>query len=190
MSPRIKETNSLSISILGFFKERPYHGYELYKYMTQIAEFDQIWHVKQSLFYGLLDSFHKDGYLQLRIVEGNQYPDRKEYQLTDSGRELLGEWLVTPVHHGRDMRQEFLAKLYFAFREKGELALRLIDTQKKECQTWMQQFAANQPEMQETYPHLIHEYRRHQIEAMITWLDYLLFNESQIHKLVLGHTGK
>lgn len=180
MSPRKKEPNSLSISILGFFQERPYHGYELFKHMTQTVEFERIWHVKQSLFYGFLDKFHQDGFLQLRVVEGEQYPDRKEYQLTASGQKLLDDWMRTPVRHGRDMRQEFLAKLYFAFNNHESVAIDLILSQKNECFIWLDQLAKENSAKESVYQQLIQQYRQQQIEAMIIWLDYLLANANHI----------
>lgn len=170
MSPRRKEISTLSVSLLAFFLERSYHGYELYKHMTQALEFQTIWHIKQSLFYSLLEKFFKEGYLTQQILAGDQYPDRKEYHLTESGKKLVLSWLVEPVHHGRDMRQEFLAKLYFATQQRSNAALELIHNQKIESGTWLEQFIlpTNYPIV---YQELINQYRIHQINAMLAWLN-------------------
>lgn len=170
MSPRRKEISTLNVSILAFFLDRSYHGYELYKFITQKVEFQAIWRIKQSLFYSLLENFFKEGFLQLQILPGDQYPDRKEYQITESGRKFVLAWLIEPVHHGRDMRQEFLAKLFFATHKNDDSAIKLIQNQKRESKSWLHQIT-NQTNSLSFYQDLINEYRIYQINAMLDWLN-------------------
>lgn len=176
MSPRKKEINTLSYSILGFFLDKPYYGYELYKHLSQSVEFREIWHIKQSLFYGLLDKFFQNGYLDQFKVEGDQYPSRKEYSLTDEGRQVVLSWMGKPVDHGREMRQEFLAKLFFSMKLDDKSGLLLIEDQRLECMSWLERIAAHELESQSVYHGLIIQYRIKQIEAMIDWLDYMAIN--------------
>ncbi len=183
MSPRKKEVNTLSFAILGFFLEKPNHGYELYKHMSQSVEFKGIWRIKQSLFYGYLDNFFQAGFLEQRILEGDQYPARKEYRLTDEGRKFILSWLEKPVKHGRDMRQEFLAKLFFAMKLDIQNGLSLIDNQQVECESWLQQISIGDETNHSTYQSLISQYRIRQIQAMIDWLQYVAQNSNHLASL-------
>ncbi len=180
MSPRNKEVNTLSFAILGFFLEKPYHGYELYKHMSQSVEFKGIWRIKQSLFYGYLDKFFQEGYLDQRILEGDPYPARKEYSLTDEGKKFILSWIEKPVIHGREMRQEFLAKLFFAMKLDLQKGLSLIDNQKVECESWLDQISFAEEPNHSTYQSLIFQYRIRQIQAMIDWLQYVALNSNHL----------
>ena len=172
MSPRKKENKTLIFALLGFFLEQPYHGYELYKHIQLLPEFKKIWSIKQSLFYGYLDKFHNEGYLFQEILEGGIYPDRKVYHITNTGREKVLDWMIDPVLHGREMRQEFLAKLFFAMRQESDIAKKLLNNQKTECETWLNVINSSQAG-DNIYEDLIIQYRFRQIKAMIDWLIYV-----------------
>jgi len=173
MSPRRKDTNSLRFALLGFFLERSFHGYELYKNITNTSEFKIIWNIKQSLFYNHLDVLNQEGLLDKSIFEGSQYPDRKIYKISERGREVFFNWLIEPVSHGREMRQEFLAKLYFAIKQKQDIERELIQAQKNECKRWINSIENEKFNQKNIYQDLIFEYRIKQIEAMIDWLNFV-----------------
>jgi hypothetical protein len=51
------------------------------------------------------------------LIPGVEHPDRKEYHLTDSGREALTHWLTTPLPP-QQLRMAELIQVFFA----GELS--------------------------------------------------------------------
>jgi DNA-binding PadR family transcriptional regulator len=57
-------------------------------------------------------------------------PDRKIYSITPKGREALQEWLSTPVHRVRALRDEFFIKLVFMDKNNPGPVLELIEKQK------------------------------------------------------------
>lgn len=173
MSPRKKDTNGLRTALLGFFLEKSFHGYELFKNITQISEFKIIWNIKQSLFYNHLDVLNQEGLLDKNVLEGSQYPDRKIYKITQKGKDVFLNWLVEPVSHGREMRQEFLAKLFFAIKQKKEIEWHLIQAQKNECNRWITEIKKEKLAQMNIYQDLIFDYRIKQIEAMIEWLNFV-----------------
>lgn len=179
MSPRKKDTNGLRTALLGFFLEKSFHGYELFKNITQISEFKIIWNIKQSLFYNHLDVLNQDGLLDRNILEGSQYPDRKIYKITEKGKDVFLNWLVEPVSHGREMRQEFLAKLFFAIKQKNEIEWNLIQAQKIECNRWITELNNEKLAQKNIYQDLIFDYRIKQIEAMIEWLNFVESEKSK-----------
>lgn len=173
MSPRQKENNTMIFALLGFFLSQEYHGYELIKYIQSTPEFNKIWSLKTSLFYGYLEKLYEGGYLSLEVREGENSPDRKVYHLTDHGKQKVLEWMVEPVKHGREMRQEFLAKLFFALRNKENIAVILINNQKHECETWLSNIEKHRNSENNLSEELIYQYRIRQINAMIEWLSYV-----------------
>jgi len=107
-------------------------------------------------------------------VEAGGYPPRKEYSITADGEEALLSWLRTPVARPRDMRQEFLLRLYFARQSSPQSARELLDSQRQALQCWqaeIQQVNAELPSKQ-TFRAIVLEYRLRQLQAMLDWLDW------------------
>jgi DNA-binding PadR family transcriptional regulator len=176
MSPRLKENNPIIFALLCFFLDHKYHGYELYKHIQSTPEFYKIWSLKTSLFYGYLEKLFEGGYLSLEVMEGGPYPDRKVYQLTEAGKQKVLAWMVEPVTHGREMRQEFLVKLYFAIRNNEKFYKELINNQKLECRLWLNNIEKHQKNNKNRSEEYIYQYRIRQINAMIDWLSYVELN--------------
>jgi PadR family transcriptional regulator, regulatory protein AphA len=102
---------SLDHAILGFLNNRPYSGYDLKKiFDTSVSHF---WPADQSQIYRTLSRLADRGLAEMEIVEQINRPDRKEYHITDEGREELRQWLVTPLPFG-DHRNALLIQVFFA----------------------------------------------------------------------------
>lgn len=175
MSPRTKTESNLYLALLGFFIDKPNHGYELYKYITKETTFFKIWYLKQSQFYGYLDRLFNEGFLSQQMIEGNQYPDRKLLTITKAGIEQVENWIITPVKRGRDMRQEFIAKLYVAQNIHKEKIGLLVENQIDICHQWLEEqnvFLVNE---EDPFQILLINYRKKQIQAMLDWLDQIHF---------------
>lgn len=163
---------SLEHILLGFLYQNPIHGYDLYKNVSSLESISLVWHIKQNQLYALLDKLQSNGLLISNIVPGEAYLMRKEYRITTAGRRAFLEWVASPVAHGRDMRQEFLAKLYFAFSLGADSGRRLAEKQKTECNEWLSSLHINQSRTsnEKTFEKMIFQYRISQTEAMIEWL--------------------
>lgn len=174
--PRTQTPLSLEYILLGLLNENPTHGYDLYKKIRNFDEISLIWHIKQSQLYALLDKLENSGLLTSSIVPGEIHLMRKEYQITPAGRHIFFEWMTTPVSHGRDMRQEFLAKLYFAHISGSETSKRLITEQTNQCMEWLSSLEQHFSKASEKqfFNKIIFQYRISQVKAMLEWLDYCL----------------
>lgn len=170
--------------LLGLINQSPIHGYELYKKVKSTKSIALIWHVKQSLLYAMLEKLEANGLLTSSTVLMEERLPRKVYAITEHGRVSLSDWLTTPVQHGYQMRQEFLAKLYFTMDQDQASAAELIDRQKVACQGWLTRFedSISNTQADQRNERLIFQYRKHQIKAMIEWLDYCL-SELSDHNL-------
>lgn len=175
MSPRKRADSSLYFSLLGFFVKKPFYGYELYKFITKETTFTKIWFLKQSQFYGFLERLLQEGFLSQQMVEGNQYPDRKLFSITKDGIFQLENWVATPVKRGREMRQEFFVKLFVAKNFKPDKINNLIELQTKECKTWIDEQNSLLIEEEDQFQRLLINYRKTQINGMISWLSELNF---------------
>ncbi len=149
------------------------HGYDLYKEILTRPEIALVRSIKQSQLYALLDKLEERGLLASALIPGEAHPDRKEFRPTSEGRKAFHYWMQSPVHHGRDMRQEFLARLYFAAQNGEEYASELLSQQRQVCLSWKgrleRQFQAL--EGQNQFTRLIFTYRLGQIDAMLDWLE-------------------
>ena len=72
----------------------------------------------------------------------------------------------------RLIRQEFLAKLYFAQRENKDTPRQLIEKQRIICQGWIDEFKMQLTASEQmSYRWTMYQYRLGQIEALQHWLD-------------------
>jgi DNA-binding PadR family transcriptional regulator len=160
-------------ALLGFVRQGAAHGYAIYQALSDPAGLGLVWNLKQSQLYALLGKLEDAGYLVAEVEKQESRPSRKLYSLTSAGENAFLAWLSQPVEHGRHLRLEFLAKLYFARIEGREAALALVEKQRHVCQRWLaaQQAQANAAGAR-PYDRLVHQFRQGQIEAMLAWLDH------------------
>ena len=131
-----------------------------------------VWSIKQSQLYALLDRLEEDELIRSVIIPGDSRPNRKEYHLTPAGEQRFAEWLEKPVSHSRDIRIEFLAKLYFALPAGSTVALDLLAAQEEVCLGWLHQSqrSAESAPAASTYGKMVFDYRIGQIQATLSWI--------------------
>ncbi|PKO07520.1 MAG: hypothetical protein CVU41_02170 [Chloroflexi bacterium HGW-Chloroflexi-3] len=175
MSPRTKIESKLYLALLGFFIDKPGYGYELYKYISSETSFFKIWYLKQSQFYAFLERLFHEGFLSQNLIEGDQYPDRKLFTITEAGIHQLESWIITPVKHGREMRQEFIAKLFIAQNTYKDKIMLLVDNQMSVCHQWLKEQDIFLNDEKDHFQILLIDYRKKQIQAMVEWLKQINF---------------
>jgi DNA-binding PadR family transcriptional regulator len=158
-------------ALLGFLRQRPMHGYEIYQQLSHPSGLGLVWRLKQSQLYALLAKLEHAGYVTTTLEFQEARPPRKMFELTEVGRAAFLDWLQKPVPQGRGLRLEFLAKLYFASFEGPQMALNLIERQREACRGWLvQQQDIETLRDRRPFDWLVHQFRRGQIEAMLAWL--------------------
>jgi len=110
-------------------------------------------------------------------------PARRVYHLTPAGRAELQRWLEEPVARTREIRLEFLVKLFFALQLDPALARRLVAEQRAVCQQLIaslesQLLALHHAGEQEEvfaeageFQRMVLELRLEQTRAAMTWLE-------------------
>jgi DNA-binding PadR family transcriptional regulator len=173
MSPRQQAPLTLEYILLGFINQNPMHGYELFKEVSRLDGVAMIWRVKQSQLYALLDKLQTDGLLNSVIIPGETRPARTQYHLTPAGRDLFLAWVRSPVEDTRDMRQNFLARLFFALNLDQDAAHRLVEQQIIICQEWLAKYQQqlSGPSLA-PYQDMVLKFQITQTQAMLEWLEY------------------
>lgn len=159
-------------ALLGFVYERPSHGYDIYQQLATSDGLWQVWRIKQSQLYALLSKLEKASYLTATLQEQDARPPRKIYALTESGCIVYQKWLTTPVLHGRQMRLEFLTKLYFAERQDRAIVRQLLEHQIETYQQWLTDLQGQPNSSPDTgfFVDALREFRINQTEPFLTWL--------------------
>jgi DNA-binding PadR family transcriptional regulator len=158
---------------LGFLRRGPSHAYEIHRQLQATSALGLVWHLKQSQLYALLARLEEAGYLYATTETQGPRPPRRRLYLTPAGTAALQSWLVTPVRNGRDFRQEFLAKLYFAQEDGPGTVAALLAAQRAACETLLgdlQRRRAATPG-DRPFARLVYEFRIGQMEACLAWLD-------------------
>jgi DNA-binding PadR family transcriptional regulator len=166
---------SSEYTLLGLIYEKPTHGYDLHKQLTDPEGIGMIWQVKMSNLYAQLEKLVQKGYITGVVHPGDVHPNRTEYHITKDGKQAFESWLETTVNHPRDFRQEFMARYYFVLKYQPKKAAALCERQHEECKQWLANtLTAKQSILpQNAFKETVIEFRIAQIQSMVNWLNKL-----------------
>lgn len=181
MSPKRSANLTIEHALLGFLQDGSLHGYELHQRLQAAQALGLVWQIKQAHLYALLAKLEEANLVAVDTsAPADENPAavhrgraRKPLLLTAAGRAAFERWREAPVAHGRDLRIEFLAKLFWAEQGSAADAQQLLARQRAICAGWLDELDRELTALPEskTYPRLVRLFRRGQIEAMLTWLD-------------------
>lgn len=158
--------------LLGFLMLGPRHPYELHQEFKR--ELGRVWHVGQSHLYAYLKQLAEAGLVTVKTEAQPNRPARHVYHITPAGQEAFLNWLHQLTQHGRHIRLEFLARLYF-FRRLALPGLeQLVADQKGLFQSRVESLNRAIAETDDEYWRLVLEFRRSEMETIISWLDRCL----------------
>jgi PadR family transcriptional regulator AphA len=105
------------------------HGYDLARQFRRDQPLGEVIRLESAMLYKHLKKLARLGWLTMTTEDQAPRPPRQICHLTASGDAELHRWLAEPVARTREIRLEFLVKLYFAMHLAPELALRLVREQ-------------------------------------------------------------
>jgi DNA-binding PadR family transcriptional regulator len=115
--------------LLGLLQKEPSHGYELKLAIESM--FGELWPaVNIGQVYSTLGRLEQAGLVRSASVAQESRPDKKVYELTPGGREMLRQWVDDVVPAGR-VRDAFLSKLALALKTRLADPMVLIDRQRR-----------------------------------------------------------
>jgi DNA-binding PadR family transcriptional regulator len=166
MSPRQKNAFTHEHAVLGFLTAQPAHAYALHARL-HASPVGQIWHIKQSAFYAIVSRLQLAGLVTTAPGE-DETRGKRLLECTPAGVAAFSAWCAAPVAHPRDIRIEFLAKLYFCSLQGPDAVAALYDAQVPVCRSWVAHSA--RPMNDDPYRCAVQHYRSGQIHATIDWL--------------------
>ena len=124
--PKVKTSlTAAEYAILGLIRERPTYGYEIKK---QLGDIERVCPIEPAMVYAILRSLAGFDLIDGTVDDSSQ-PPRSVYEITEEGDAIFQRWLRRPVGRIREVRVDFMIKLYFALREDPALARQLLAAQ-------------------------------------------------------------
>jgi PadR family transcriptional regulator AphA len=164
--------NPAEYPVLGILLGGPLHGYDMCRRLGE--EIGSIWRLGKSQIYALLAKMEREGLVIHERVGQENLPAKNIFCLTTEGEEVVKEWLEQPVHHIRDMRLEFLTKLWFARQACPLRERHLIEKQLAACREKAEVLARLQDSCGNQVEGLSIAFRLTVIKAAVSWLEDLL----------------
>src|SRR5215212_2011023 len=109
------------------------HGYDLARQFSPDAPLGNVVRLEPGMVYHHLKKLERLGWVAAVPESGPGRTARRLFALSISGRTELRRWLAEPVAHTREIRLDFLIKLYLALLLDPTLAVRLVDEQRQLC---------------------------------------------------------
>lgn len=132
-----------------------------------------IWQLGKSQIYALLAKLEREGLVIHERVGQETLPAKNIFSLTRKGEEVFKEWREEPVHHIRDMRLEFLTKLWFVGQFDPQSERTLIEKQLAACREKAEVLARLEDLCRTEVEALSIGFRLTVVRAAISWLEQL-----------------
>lgn len=173
--PRLGPAEYSLLGLLAVAGVEGVHGYDLQRHYTHGA-LGEIIRLESGMLYHHLKKLDRYGLVTTEIIPQPDRPDRRIHTLTESGREQLEGWLRAPVRATREIRLDFLLKLFFARRLDPAHRASLLTQQRRvlselETSLQTQMDALETEEIEDRAPVL--RLRQLQTRAALDWLDEL-----------------
>jgi len=123
-------------AVLGLLRQ-PMHGYQVAREMAGGRGLGLVCPLGMSNVYFLLGNLQERGLLAVEERQEQRYPPRVMLRATAAGRRAFDAWLREPGTRLRQVRLDFLVKLFFLSREDPALARDLVAVHKDFCHRYL-----------------------------------------------------
>ena len=156
------------------------HGYDLARQFSPEAPLGNVVRLEPGMVYHHLKKLERLGWVTAVPETGPGRPARRVFALSSSGRAELRRWLAEPVARTREIRLDFLVKLYLALLLDPTLAVRLVDEQRQLCARLVEslsnrlrtaQVEEKQAADSANFGDMVLDMRLAQTQAALDWLD-------------------
>lgn len=173
-----RPTQPAEHAILGllYFEEGGGHGYDLARHFGDEQPLGGVLKLEPGMLYHHLKKLAGTGWVTVDVEPQGTRPPRQVYTLTGDGKKELLRWLREPVQHTREIRLEFLIKLYFARLLDPALATDLVAGQldkSREMESVLESRLATSSAAPSDFGRQVLDLRLLQTRAAITWLESL-----------------
>lgn len=173
---------SLKHAILGFLHHAPLSGYDLKKaFDTSVRHF---WPADQSQIYRTLAQLVDQEWAEVETISQDDRPNRKVYYITETGREELHRWLITPLPP-QEFREPLLIQIFFAGQLADEEILNIFIREAEQLRTQLDYLHQILPENTDInkdqklhhenfFQMLTLEYGIMMIQASLEWIEQVI----------------
>ncbi|MBW1682335.1 MAG: PadR family transcriptional regulator [Deltaproteobacteria bacterium] len=155
-------------AVLGALMSGPKHGYEILQFLD--SSLAVTWYVGTSQLYSLLKRLERDGLVISSLETQATRPSKRVFSLTRQGEEAFDHWLHHPTEHVRDLRIEFLAKLFFFHRLSLKGGRELLAAQVEVLERIRERIKERRQEEKDPYNNLVLGFKMTTLEAWLQWL--------------------
>lgn len=171
--PMVREEplTPVQYAILGLLRTQPAHGYELQRSFNEGSDLAGVVHLEQASMYAALKDLAGRGLIEGTETREGARPPRTVYSLSRRGERQLDAWIRKPVERLRQVRLDFLLKVYFA-RQRSEAMVRsLVDAQLATCHRYLSDLEARASELEpESFAYVVNESRTSAARSTLEWL--------------------
>ncbi len=154
--------------VLGSLMKGPRHGYEIIQFLDTDLGFT--WYVSTSQVYTLLKRLEQNGLLSSNMESQKSRPSKRVFSLTTAGKKGFLDWLHSPTENIRDIRIEFLAKLFFFYSLSLKGGDKLIDLQIQSIEKLREKMPREYQVEKDSYNTLVLSFKKATLETWLEWL--------------------
>ena len=154
-------------AVLAVLAVEPMHGYDIACFLAADG-LDAVCPVEQSTLYTYLHNVESRGLVTWSEARVGNRPPRKMFALTPEGESLIRAWLRRPVERMREVRLEFLLKLFFLNLTDPAAVEGLLARQIAVCEGYLAQIRTGA--LESPFRRLVALSKASAAEATLTWL--------------------
>lgn len=164
----MKDKPATKYVLLGALMSGPRHGYEILQFLE--TGLGPIWRVSTSQLYVLLKRLDKEGLVSSSLEIQDTRPSKRVFSIMPPGKKRFLKWLKSPTDHVRDLRIEFLAKLFFLHNLALPGGNALVNVQIALLEQVKEGLTARRKAEKDDYNRLVYGFR---ISTLTGWLNWL-----------------
>ncbi len=164
----MRDRPATEYALLGVLMSGPKHGYDILQSLE--TGLGPAWSVSTSQLYVLLKRLEQEGWVSSTLKTQDTRPSKRVFSIMPTAKDRFMNWLKSPTDHVRDLRIEFLAKLFF-FRELGlKGGDALVDAQIALLEQIKGGLTERRRAEEDDYKRLVYGFR---ISTLMGWLKWL-----------------
>ena len=167
----------IELAILGLLKERPMHGYQLSRELSE--QLGGLWRVSFGSLYPSLRRLERQGAITSEAGTGARR--KTVYAITDEGERMFLDLLQEPPHEGQTEDARFRVRLAFFRYLPPETRIRLLERRRNALDERLAEIKSHLRDAGTTddYQRALVDHARAATEADIAWLNQLIHGERQ-----------
>lgn len=161
------------LGLLALEPSHAAHGYDLARHFADGQPLGEVFRLESGMLYHHLKKLAAAGWVVSSTEAQSSRPARRVFRLSTNGRAELDRWLQEPVSHTREIRLEFLVKLYFAQLLAPDRVANLIAEQTEVLRRLAANLETQLAAATDPFHLRVLALRRDQTDAALQWLSDL-----------------